>query len=94
MRDPLTGETIPTELESLLRERDIRRVVVAGLATDYCVNATALDARRLGFATEILEDAIAAVNLQAGDEERAKVQMVDAGCTFVAPSRASRASRS
>jgi nicotinamidase/pyrazinamidase len=93
MRDPVTGETIPTELESLLRERGIRRVVVAGLATDYCVNATALDARRLGFLTEILEDAIAAVNLAPDDEAKAKAAMVDAGCTFVAPSRAARASR-
>jgi nicotinamidase/pyrazinamidase len=82
MRDPITGETIATELEALLRERDIERVVVSGLATDYCVNATAIDARRLGFATEVLEDAIAGVNLKAGDSERAKAAMAEAGCTF------------
>ena len=51
MRDPATGETVPTELESLLRERGITRVVVVGLATDYCVKATALDAASLGFET-------------------------------------------
>jgi len=82
MRDPVTGESIPTELEGMLRKRDIERVVVGGLATDYCVNATALDARRLGFRTEVLEDGIAAVNLQAGDDTKAKAAMADAGCTF------------
>jgi nicotinamidase/pyrazinamidase len=82
MRDPLSGETIPTELEAMLRTRGIERVVVCGLATDYCVNATAVDARRLGFETEVLQDAIAAVNLKAGDEERALTAMADAGCTF------------
>ena len=82
MRDARSGETIPTELEGLLRKRDIERVVICGLATDYCVNATAIDARRLGFETEVLEDAIAAVNLRQGDEARAKVAMAEAGCTF------------
>jgi nicotinamidase/pyrazinamidase len=91
MRDPVSGATVPTELEGLLREHGIARVVVCGLATDYCVNATALDARRLGFATEVLEDAVAAVNLQPGDGERAMAAMAEAGCTFVAPGRAKRA---
>jgi nicotinamidase/pyrazinamidase len=93
MRDPVSGETIPTELEALLRERSIARVVVCGLATDYCVNATAIDARRLGFATEVIADAIAAVNLQPGDEAAAKAAMADAGCTFTVPARPSGRSR-
>jgi nicotinamidase/pyrazinamidase len=80
MRDPLTKETIPTELDGLLRERGVERVVVCGLATDYCVNATALDAIALGYEAWFLEDAVAAVNLRPGDEERAKDAMVDAGC--------------
>src|SRR5689334_22887048 len=50
-RDPRTGETTPTELEALLRDRGVSRVVVVGVATDYCVKATALDAARLGFDT-------------------------------------------
>jgi nicotinamidase/pyrazinamidase len=79
MRDPLTGETVPTELETILRERGISRVVVAGLATDYCVKATALDAARLGFRTIVLLDAIAAVDLEAGDGERAVEEMRAAG---------------
>ena len=79
MRDPITGETIPTELERLLRDRAIGRVVVVGLATDYCVKATALDAVRLGFGASVLVDAVAAVNLEPGDGERALEAMRDAG---------------
>ncbi len=82
MRDPVSEETIPTELEALLRERAIGRVVVVGLATDYCVMATALDAARLGFKTSVLTDAIAAVELQPGDGERAIEAMRDAGVTM------------
>lgn len=79
MRDPQTGEERPTELEGLLRERGVERVVVCGLATDYCVNATALDAQRLGFETTVLTSAIAAVNLKPGDEQRALEAMAEAG---------------
>ncbi len=79
-RDPLTGETRPTPLDALLRERGVERVVVCGLATDYCVNATALDAIELGYEAFFLEEAVAAVNLRPGDGERATEAMVDAGC--------------
>ena len=79
MRDPTTGEEMPTELDGLLRDRAIDQVVVVGLATDYCVSATALDAARLGFTTAVLTDAIAAVDLQDGDGERALQAMRDAG---------------
>lgn len=79
MRDPQTSEERPTELEGLLRERGVQRVVVCGLATDYCVNATALDARRLGFETTVLTSAIAAVNLRPGDDARALARMAEAG---------------
>jgi nicotinamidase/pyrazinamidase len=82
MRDPVTGETISTELEALLREAAIEHVVVCGLATDYCVKATALDAARLGFDTAVLSDAIAAVNLEPGDGERALDEMRDGGVTM------------
>jgi len=79
MRDPTTGEQIPTALDGLLRERGARRVVVVGLATDYCVKATALDAVRLGYDTALLSDAIAAVDLQPGDGDRAIDEMRAAG---------------
>jgi nicotinamidase/pyrazinamidase len=79
IRDPTSGETIPTELEGLLRDRGTRAVVVAGLATDYCVKATALDARTLGFDTFLLTDAVAAVDLEPGDGARAIEEMRAAG---------------
>jgi nicotinamidase/pyrazinamidase len=79
MRDPTTGAEIPTELDRLLRDRAIKRVVVVGLATDYCVSATALDAARLGYDTATLTDAIAPVNLQPDDGERALESMRGAG---------------
>ncbi|MBA2720178.1 MAG: isochorismatase family protein [Chloroflexi bacterium] len=79
MRDPTTGETTPTELEGLLRDSAIERVIVCGLATDYCVKATALDAARLGFETAVLLDAIRPVELAAGDEQRAIDEMSAAG---------------
>ena len=79
MRDPTTGDTTPTELEGLLRDAAIERVIVCGLATDYCVKATALDAARLGFETAVLLDAIRPVELAAGDEQRAIDEMSAAG---------------
>lgn len=74
-----TGEELPTELDGLLRARGTTHVVVVGLATDYCVQATALDAARLGYDTALLSDAIAAVDLQPGDGERALDAMREAG---------------
>jgi nicotinamidase/pyrazinamidase len=84
MRDPTTGEERPTELEGLLRDRGVERVVVCGLATDYCVRATALDASRLGFETTLLASAVAAVNLDPADGERALAEMADAGVEVAA----------
>jgi len=83
MRNPDSGEEIPTELAALLRERDIERVVVCGLATDYCVLATALDAARLGFETSLLTAAVAAVNLAEGDGDRALDRMREAGVALI-----------
>jgi nicotinamidase/pyrazinamidase len=79
MRDPVTGETIATELEGLFRAAGIEDVVVTGLATDYCVKATALDAVRLGFGTAVLTDAVAAVDVEPGDGARAIEEMQAAG---------------
>jgi nicotinamidase/pyrazinamidase len=82
MRDPVSGETIATELEALLRDANVDALVVTGLATDYCVKATAIDAVALGFQTSVLTDAIAAVDLEAGDGERALAEMEAAGVTL------------
>ncbi|HYX11671.1 MAG TPA: isochorismatase family protein, partial [Candidatus Acidoferrum sp.] len=83
MRDPTSGETIPTELDGLLRNGSIGRVVVGGLATDYCVKATALDAVRLGYQTELLGDAIRAVDVEPGDGDRAIEEMRAAGVAIL-----------
>jgi nicotinamidase/pyrazinamidase len=79
VRHPVTGEATATELESILRERGITHVVVAGLATDYCVKETALDAARLGFVITVLADGVRAVNLEPGDGARAIAAMTAAG---------------
>jgi nicotinamidase/pyrazinamidase len=83
VRDPESGETSPTVLESILRARGIERIVVAGLATDYCVVETVLDARMLGLAVEALGSAIRPVDLQPGDGDRAIARMRDAGAEIV-----------
>lgn len=72
-----------TVLAELLKERGVRRVLIGGLATDYCVKATALDARRAGFEVIVLEDAIRGVEVNPGDCARSIQEMKQAGCTFV-----------
>ncbi|MDP9295168.1 MAG: isochorismatase family protein [Actinomycetota bacterium] len=79
VRDPRSGERSPTMLEEELRARGVKRVVIAGLATDYCVVETAVDATHLGFRAAVIRDAIRAVNLQPGDDERAIARMREAG---------------
>jgi nicotinamidase/pyrazinamidase len=83
MRDPVTARESPTELDGLLRAARIERVVIAGLATDYCVRATALDAVRLGYRTSVLADGIRPVDLAPGDGERALAEMATAGIEVV-----------
>jgi nicotinamidase/pyrazinamidase len=83
MRDPRTGAAVPTELDSLLRSHGIRRVVVGGLATDYCVKATVLDALALGYETQVLVDGVRPVEVVPGDGERALAEMERAGAQLV-----------
>lgn len=68
-----------TGLESYLRSRGVDTVHILGLATDYCVKATALDAIDLGFQTVLLTAGIRGVDLQPGDCQRAIEQMRAAG---------------
>jgi nicotinamidase/pyrazinamidase len=79
VRDPVTGATDATELESDLRRRGIQRAVVVGLATDYCVKATAADAAAKGFSTTVLTKATAAVDVDAGDGDRALLELRKGG---------------
>jgi nicotinamidase/pyrazinamidase len=66
-----------------LGERGVQRLYVGGLATDYCVRATVMDALREGFEVLVLADAIRAVDLQPGDGTRAIEEMREAGARFI-----------
>jgi nicotinamidase/pyrazinamidase len=79
VRDPRSGEQRSTGLEDRLRTWGVRRVVVLGLATDYCVKETALDAVRLGFETIVLRAGVRAVNLAPDDGERALAEIAGVG---------------
>ena len=68
-----------TDLATLLRERGIDRVTVAGLATDYCVRATALDALREGFKVRLDSAASRGIDAEPGDVERALSEVRAAG---------------
>ncbi len=72
-----------TGLGDYLREVGETEVVVLGLATDYCVKATALDARRLGLRVQLIVDACRAVDLRPGDGERALAEMQAAGVELI-----------
>jgi len=66
-------------LERSLRDRGVRRIFIGGLATDYCVRASVMDARERGFEVVLLLDAIAGIDVKPGDVAGAIVEMVRAG---------------
>ena len=68
-----------TTLGDLLRDRGVDRLFVTGLATDYCVKQSVLDALRAGFAVTVVDDAVRGVDVQPGDSERALEEMESAG---------------
>ena len=70
-----------TRLEELLRERGIERVTIVGLATDYCVKNTALDALRHGFEVTVDRAGVRGVEVNPGDSERALDELHAAGAT-------------
>jgi nicotinamidase/pyrazinamidase len=72
-----------TGLETFLRKAGVESVYLLGLATDYCVQATALDALSLGFRTLVVEDGCRAVDLKPGDGQRAIERMQSAGVRIV-----------
>ena len=71
-----------TGLETWLRNKGVTTVTVCGLATDYCVNFTVLDAVTLGFETFLVEDATRAVNLEPLDGETTIAKMRGSGATI------------
>jgi nicotinamidase/pyrazinamidase len=78
VRDPLTGQVTPTGLGDRLARNGIGRAIVVGLALDYCVKETAIDAAEL-FDTVVPADGTRAVGIRAGDGPRAVAALVSAG---------------
>lgn len=72
-------EATSADVTYLLRKSGVEELFVAGLATDYCVRATALDARRLGFPVTVITDAVRAVEQRPGDGASALAEMETAG---------------
>jgi nicotinamidase/pyrazinamidase len=72
-----------TDLATQLHQQNVEEVVVGGLATDYCVKNTVLDALRQGFKVKAVENAMRPVDLQPGDGERAIDEMRDAGAEIL-----------
>jgi len=84
VRAPTNGVEQDTELPGLLDDREVARVVVIGLATDYCVKETTLDALRRGFTTVVLSEGVRAVNREPGDGDRALDELAGAGAQLLA----------
>ncbi len=82
VRDPQTASEADTELESALRARGITSVEVVGIATDYCVKETAIDACKRGFKTTAYGDCMKGVDLAPGDSDAAIEAMIEAGVDF------------
>ncbi len=83
MKDPEGDTVTATGLADQLQRWGTQRLVVCGLATDYCVKATALDGSSGGFDVLVLEPAVRSVDLEPGDGERALAEIVAAGCRLV-----------
>jgi len=76
-------EATNVSLIDYLHENQITDLFVCGLATDYCVKATVLDALENGFHTYVITDAVAAVNMEKGDDTKALNEMYRKGCTLI-----------
>jgi nicotinamidase/pyrazinamidase len=84
MRDQTSGRDAPTGLDDVLRSHGVQRVVVVGLALDYCVKATALDAVALGYRCAVPPAATAPVEVHLGDGAAALADLVVAGVDVTA----------
>ncbi len=72
-----------TNLAAFLKDAEVDHIVVCGLATDYCVKATALDGLKAGLGVTVVEDAIRGVDVQPGDSRKALDEMQAAGALLV-----------
>ena len=79
-----------TDLLDQLQQQNVAEVVVGGLATDYCVKSTVLDALKNGFKVKALENAMRAVEVQPGDGERAIEEMRNAGAEIVSTNKSAK----
>lgn len=77
------GHKRSTGLTGYLKDKGVKRVFVTGLAADYCVKFTALDAVKEGFETVVIQDATRAVNLQEGDFEKAMEELREKGAEIM-----------
>lgn len=76
-------EATNVSLTDFIRDNEIQQLYICGIATDYCVKASALDAVKLGIHTYLLTDGIAAVNAHPGDDEKALHEMYTNGCILI-----------
>ena len=76
-------EATNNDLEQFLRSHQVDDVYVCGLATDYCVLSSALDAHQKGFNVQVIEDAVRGVDVMKGDVERAIEEMKHMGIVFI-----------
>ena len=83
-----------SDLARILRENDVDEVYVCGLATDYCVRASTIDACREGFDVTVVEDAVRGVEVNPGDSEQAFRDMRDAGAKVATSDEVLAAARS
>ena len=79
VRDPETDAQSDTAMESILRRHNIQIVDVVGIATDYCVKETALDAQTRGFGTAVYRGCMKGVDRETGDSDAAIEAMIAAG---------------
>jgi nicotinamidase/pyrazinamidase len=82
VRHPVSGHKRSTELERMLDDAGVKRVFIVGLATDYCVHATVLEARERDLPITVLAPGVRAVELNEGDGQRALAELQEAGATI------------
>ncbi|MFP4027740.1 MAG: nicotinamidase [Candidatus Brocadiia bacterium] len=71
------------DLQNILQDKGVERLWIGGLATDYCVRATVLDACEMAYEVFVIEEAIRGIDVEAGDVDRAHSEMEEAGARFV-----------
>lgn len=76
-----------TELHTWLQQQQISHLMIMGIATDYCVKFTVLDALRLGYRVDVLTDGCRGVNLAPEDSQKALAEMQSAGASLITSSR-------